>query len=153
MNRAQEWMDAPAPQTIRTICDELKFSQPQPFSWTVTTLPPSGLQPTLPPAPHERARRAAGYAAAGLLLLVGALISLSLAHAEDARLFAYDNDTASALLSARIAFGFSLAAQIAALWDVSVTWKWRQERTTTGMALLMTTAWMATVLWLITVSH
>ena len=114
----------------------------------MTTLPPSGLAPTLPPAPWERARRALWFALAAVALLMCAVGALQLAHAQSARLFAHDNDSAAALLFARVAFGFSLAVQIAALNDVAATWKWRQQRSTAGAAIAVAAAWLAGVCWL-----
>ncbi len=115
---------------------------------TVSTLPPSGLAATLPPAPWERARRAIGFALVGLALLLGAVFSLQVAHADASLLFAYGNDAAAASLLARIAFGFSLVAQVASLHDVVHTWKWRQQRGLSLTALALTLAWVACVVWL-----
>lgn len=113
----------------------------------MSTLPPSGLAPTLPPAPRQRARRAAFFAIAGLALLVTAISCLRLAHAHASRLFAYDNDAAAAYLLARIAFGFSLAAQIASLYDARIAWRWKAERGRVLTAVSIVLVWAASVLW------
>jgi len=110
-----------------------------------TTIPPAGIHPTLPPPPAHRAKRALGFAVAGLVLLVLAVTASRSAMADSATVFDGRNDHELAATLARILFG---ASGIAEFLGIVYAWSSRLLARRRSLAALGTAlVWLAAVAW------
>jgi hypothetical protein len=108
----------------------------------VSTLPPSGLAPTLPPPPPIRARRAAWFSALSTALLAASVACTWRAQNDAALVFAYRDDAVVFGVLARVMAAGSLAFLIATLSDASQA---RARSLATWTAVLLAGGWLTAV--------
>lgn len=107
------------------------------------TIPPAGVHPTMPPPPAHRAKRALGFAVAGVALLLGAVAASRSVRPDAARVFAGSNDFELAAALAKLLFGASGTAQFVGVLYAFLSF--RRARNTSSLALTVATGWVAIV--------
>jgi len=107
------------------------------------TIPPSGVHPTMPPPPAHRAKRAVGFAVAGLALLVGAIAASRSVRPDSAQVFVGQNDSELASALARLLFGASGASQFAGILYAFLSFQ--RAKKTSALALSVALVWVGLV--------
>lgn len=115
------------------------------------TIPPAGVHPTMPPPPAHRAKRALGFAVAGLLLLVVALLGSRSVRPDSAQVFTGRNDFEMGMVLARVLFGASGAAQFTGV--VYAFLSFERARRTSAAAFAVALAWAGLVAWWVAQSN
>jgi hypothetical protein len=112
------------------------------------SIPPAGIHPTMPPPPAHRAKRAIGFALAGLVLL-GLAVAASLSLRPDAaQVFSGRNDYEIGAATSRLLFGLSGAAQLAGIVYAAISF--RQARGMSSLAFAIAASWIGVIAWWLT---
>jgi hypothetical protein len=109
------------------------------------TIPPAGVQPTMPPPPAHRARHALGFTTAGLVLLLAAVAVTRTAEPNAAQVFTGRNDSEVLGSLAKVLFGASGTTEFIGILHAFLSF--RRARTRSSIAFAVAAGWVSVVAW------
>ncbi|MBM4358377.1 MAG: hypothetical protein FJ096_09740 [Deltaproteobacteria bacterium] len=111
----------------------------------MSTIPPAGVHPTMPPPPADRARQALGFTTAGLITLLAAVAVSRSTQPNAAQVFTGRNDSEMMASLAKVLFAASGTTEFIGL--VHAFLSFRRAATRSSVAFAVAAAWLSVVAW------